>query len=182
MLRAGHSAWHTEREREKEREKEQSGGVEEEGERERGHLDEESKFTERKAASSVKAHGSRPSSAQTALTTNSNRGQRLKTAECKGDLVPPSRLGTFCRRKERFHGGGGERAKQGAETGKGTGERSSSGRGPEVWILLRRPKQESLASADKPRLEHEGDNCRPWAGLGAADGQIQRPCGVGAGG
>ena len=81
-----------ERERKKER-KSRVGGVEEEGERERGHLDEESKFTERKAASSVKAHGSRPSSAQTALTTNSNRGQRLKTAECKGGLGPSLQAG-----------------------------------------------------------------------------------------
>ena len=61
---------HGKRERERKRERAEWGGVEEEGERERGHLDEESKFTERKAASSVKAHGSRPSSAQTALTTN----------------------------------------------------------------------------------------------------------------
>lgn len=178
MLRAGHSAWHTERK------KERSGaGGGEEAERERGHLDEESKFTERKAASSVKAHGSRPSRAQTALTTSSNRGQRLKTAEHKGGTwcLPPGWV-CFVEGKRDSTGGGGEMAKQGAETGKGAGEHNSSGRGPEVWILLTRPKQESLASADKPRLEREGDNCRPWAGLGAADGQIQRPCGVGVGG
>lgn len=163
--------------REAGRKEEERDGREGKGGRKGRHLAEESKFTKRKLTK-VHCKPMAPYPArlgtdhQLSQSSGAGAGRTLQKAEQRQRMAAGGRmqkgtgsltggwvcLGGLRRGSPRGDSQARHRDKYGQEhawgspAGEGQGHR---GCGPEVWMLLRRPKQERLAQADKPRPDSE---------------------------